>query len=144
MTDLAYEISITYQEVYRGISDLTPAMQPVNPKPKLDPAAKKALASVPARVYVLTENIVQYRMAAEVIKKLADNPLFGEVKESMSGIGRTRTIVSYWSDLDKPRAEALAEIVRSEGLASAYAELSGDGDDAPGVLQISFGRDAEK
>ena len=53
-------------------------------------------------------------------------------------------MVSYWSDLDKPRAEALAEIVRSAGVASAYAELSGNGDDAPGVLHINFARDAEK
>ena len=55
-----------------------------------------------------------------------------------------RTVVSYWSDLDKPRADALAEILRSAGVASAYAELSGGGDDAPGVLQINFGSDAEK
>jgi hypothetical protein len=53
-------------------------------------------------------------------------------------------VVSYWSDLDKPRADALAEILRSAGVASAYAELSGDGDDAPGVLQINFGSDDEK
>ena len=62
----------------------------------------------------------------------------------MVGVYRKRTIVSYWSDLDKPRAEALAEIIRSAGVASAYAELSGDGDDDPGVLQIFFGIDAEK
>jgi hypothetical protein len=55
-----------------------------------------------------------------------------------------RTVVSYWSDLDKPRADALAEILRSAGVASAYGELSGGGDDAPGVLQINFGSDAEK
>ena len=39
-----------------------------------------------------------------------------------------RTVVSYWSDLDKPRADALAEILRSAGVASAYGELSGGGD----------------
>jgi hypothetical protein len=53
-------------------------------------------------------------------------------------------VVSYWSDLNKPRADALAEILRSAGVASAYAELSGGGDDAPGILQINFGSDAEK
>ena len=60
------------------------------------------------------------------------------------GLSRTRTVISYRSDLDKARAEPLAEIVRSAGLTSAYAELSGDGDDAPGVLQINFDKDAEK
>ena len=39
---------------------------------------------------------------------------------------------------------ALAEIVRSAGVASAYTEISGYGDDAPGVLQINFAGDAEK
>jgi hypothetical protein len=53
-------------------------------------------------------------------------------------------MVSYFSNLDQARAEALAAIVRSEGLALTYAELGGDGDDIPGVLQIFFGRDAEK
>ena len=43
-----------------------------------------------------------------------------------------------------PRAEALAAIVRSAGVASAYAERSGDGDDDRGALQILFGRDAER
>ena len=82
--------------------------------------------------------------AEKVMKKLAGNPLFGEVREAMGAIGRSRTTVFYWSDLDKARAEALAEIVRSEGVSTARAELSGDGSDAPGHLQINFGRDAEK
>jgi len=76
---------------------------------------------------------------------LSGNQTFVVTGEHIGGgVNRTRTVVSYWSDLDKPRADALAEILRSAGVASAYAELSGDGDDAPGVLQINFGSDAEK
>jgi hypothetical protein len=39
---------------------------------------------------------------------------------------------------------ATSECTPAAGVASAYAELSGGGDDAPGVLQIYFGSDAEK
>jgi hypothetical protein len=92
----------------------------------------------------MSEGVIQYKTAYEVIKALADNPLFGEVKEYRGGLGRTRTIISYRNDLDKAKAEALAEIVRSKGVPTASAELSGSGDDDPGVLTIWFGRDAEK
>ena len=111
----------------------------------MDPVARRAAAAAPARVYVESENIVQYRTAAEVIKALAGNPLFGEVKEDMGGgLGRTRTIVSYRNELDEAKAEALAGIVRSKGVPTARAELSGSGNDDPGVLTIWFGKDAEK
>lgn len=136
------------QEYAFPISPVVPrhqSEQPEKPKPRLDPAARKALAAAPARVYVVSENVIQYKTAHEVIKALAGNPLFGEAKEYMGGgLGRTRTIISYRSDLDKAKAEALAEIVRSKGVPTASAELSGSGDDDPGVLTIWFGRDAEK
>jgi tRNA(Arg) A34 adenosine deaminase TadA len=136
------------QEYAFPISPVVPRHQPAQPekpKPRLDPAARKALAAAPARVYVESENVIQYKTAYEVIKALAGNPLFGDVKEDMGGgLGRTRTIISYRSDLDKAKAEALAEIVRSKGVPTASAELSGSGDDDPGVLTIWFGRDAEK
>ncbi|MGH4010361.1 MAG: eCIS core domain-containing protein [Pseudonocardiaceae bacterium] len=133
------------QESIFPIKASRPPAQPVKTKPRLDPATKAALASAPSRVYLLSENINQYKAVYEIQKKLTGNASFVVAKEVMSGsLNRSRTVVSYWSDLDKPRAEALAEIVRSEGVASVYAELSGDGDDAPGVLQINFGRDAEK
>src|SRR5205823_3231135 len=119
--------------------------QPEKPKPRLDPAARKALATAPARVYVLSENVIQYETADEVIKALAGNPLFGEVKAELGGgLGRKRTIIFYRSYLDKAKAEALAEIVRSKGVPTASAELSGSSDDDPGVLTIYFGRDAER
>ena len=106
--------------------------QPEKPKPRLDPAARKALAAAPARVYVESENVIQYKTAYGVVKAVAGNPLFGEVKEDMGGgIGRRRTVISYRSDLDKAKAEALAEIVRSNAVATASAELSGSGDDDP-------------
>jgi Domain of unknown function (DUF4157) len=136
------------QEYAFPISPVVPRHQPAQPekpKPRLDPAARKALAAAPARVYVESENAIQYKTAYEVIKALASNPLFGEVKEDIGGgLGRTRTIISYRSDLDKAKAEALAEIVRSKGVPTASAELSGSGDDDPGVLTIWFSRDAEK
>ena len=119
--------------------------QPEKPKPRLDPVARQAAAAAPARVYVESENIVQYRTASAVIKALGGNPLFGEIKEDMGGgVGRTRTIVSYRSELDEAKAEALAAIVRANGVPTARAELSGSGNDDPGVLTIWFGRDVEK
>jgi hypothetical protein len=122
-----------------------PPAQPVKARPPLDPATRKALAYAPSRVYILSENINQNRTVYEIQKKLTGNASFVVVKDEMAGgLNRGRTVVSYFSDLDKPRAEALAAIVRSEGVSSANAELDGDGDDAPGVLQIFFGRDAEK
>jgi hypothetical protein len=118
---------------------------PPKPRPPLDENVKRALATAPATVYVHSENIVQYRTAAEVMKKLSGNWMFGEVKESMGGgMGRSRTIVSYRSTLDQAKAEALAEIVRAAGVPTARAEVSGKGDGDPGVLTIWFGRDAEK
>jgi len=117
---------------------------PAKPKPDLDFAAKRALAAGPALVYVVSENVAQYRTAAEVIKKLSGNPLFGEVMTEMVGLGRKRTIVSYPSVLDKPKAEALAEIVRAAGASEVRAEINGTGDGDPGVLTIWFGSDAEK
>jgi Domain of unknown function (DUF4157) len=115
------------------------------PKPRLDPAARKALADAPAEVYVESENILQYKTAVEVIKKLHGNPLFGTVKDDIGGgFGRTRTIVSYPSELDKPKAEALVKILRSAGVPTAYSQINGAGDGDPGVLTIWFGKDAEK
>jgi hypothetical protein len=118
--------------------------QPKPPKPQLDPATKQALALFPSRVYLLSGNIVQYKTAHALVDQIKGNTSFVVMKEDIAALGRTRTIVSYYSDLDKARAEALAEIVRAAGPPDARAELSGKGDDAPGVLQINFGRDAEK
>ena len=136
------------QENAFPISPVEPGHQPVQPerpKPRLDPAARKALAAAPAQVYVESENVIQYKTADKVIKALAGNPLFGGVKEGIgAGLGRTRTTISYRSDLDKAKAEALVEIVRSHGVPTASAELSGSGDGDPGVLTIWFARDAEK
>ena len=133
------------QESIPPIVASRPPAQPAKPKPQLDEATKKALALAPSRVYILSGNVNQYKTAYEIQKKLTGNASFVVVKEEMTGaLNIRRTKVSYFSDLDKPRAEALAEIVRSEGVSSVYAELSGDGDDAPGVLQIFFGIDAEK
>jgi Domain of unknown function (DUF4157) len=136
--------TLTPQVSISPIETRRPPASPEKPKPQLNFAAKTALAAAPARVYLMSENIVQYRTAAEVMKKLTGNPMFGEVKEAMGGLGRKRTIVSYPSDLDKPKAEALAEIVRAVGVSMVYAEINGSGDGDPGVLTIWLGRDAEK
>jgi hypothetical protein len=117
--------------------------QPDAPKPHHDEATRKAMAAAPSRVYVLSGNVVQARTAAKVIPKIAGNPAFGTVKEELGGGGRTRTVVVYFSDLDKARAEALAEIVRAE-VPTVRAERSGSGDDDPGSVQIMFGSDAER
>jgi hypothetical protein len=87
---------------------------------------------------------VQYKKANEIEKKLAYSASFIVIKTEMWGGSRSRTFVSYFDALDKPRAESLAEILRSNGLPEAFAEVSGDGDDTPGHLQVTFGRDAEK
>jgi uncharacterized protein DUF4157 len=139
--------TLTVYPPIRADFSLTPEKpkKPQKPKPQLDPAARKALADSPAEVYVESQNIVQYKTAVEVIKKLKDNPLFGTVKEDIGGGMRTaRTLVSYPSALDKPKAEALVAIVRSTGVPTAYSQINGAGDGDPGVLTIWFGKDAEK
>jgi uncharacterized protein DUF4157 len=121
------------------------AAQPEKPKPPTDPATRKVLALLPARVYVESANIIQAKVADEVVKALAGNPLFGEVKSDLGGgLGNKYTRVSYRNPLDKAKAEALAAIIRTKGVPTATAELSGNGDDDPGVLTIWFGSDAEK
>lgn len=117
--------------------------QPMTPQAPLNTEAQKALAKAPSRVYMMTGNIFQYETAVGIQKKLADNPSFGEVKQYTASMYGSRTIVSYVSYLDKPRAEALAEFLRSEGVHSAHVQQSGIGYDNPGVLQIFFSRDAE-
>jgi hypothetical protein len=119
------------------------------PRPKLDEATKQKLAAAPSRVYVLSANIKQYKTAYAVIKRLAGNPSLVFEKEYMGGGDqRSRTIVTYFNDLDKARAEALAEIVRAEGVPTCRAERVQRGgapdDDTPGVVQIFFGSDAER
>jgi hypothetical protein len=127
------------------IAPIRPPVRPAEPRPQLDPATRRALAAAPARVYVVSENINQYGTAHAVIQTLAGNPAFGEVRESMGGgVSRRSTIISYRSDLDSAKAEALAEIVRSHGVPTARIELSGSGDGDPGVLTIWFGRDVER
>ena len=59
------------------------------------------------------------------------------------GSTRARTVVLYFSDLDKPRAEALADIVRAEGLPGVATEMSGSGQGTPSALYFMFGTDAE-
>jgi hypothetical protein len=114
------------------------------PEPKLDEETAKKLADAPTRVELLTENVVQYKAAVQVREKLNANPLFRVTGEAMGGGGRTLTRVVYWSEYDRPRAEKLAELLRAEGLPAAKADSGGDPGRAPGYVQISFGRDAEK
>jgi hypothetical protein len=115
------------------------------PEPKIDEATAKKLAAAPSRVYLLTENVVQYKTAVRVRDKLRGNAVFQFTGETMGGGGgRTLTRVIYWSEYDRPRAETLAELLRAEGLTEAKADSGGDGNKAPGYLQINFGRDAEK
>jgi hypothetical protein len=122
-----------------------PAAPPPKPEPTLDEETAKKLAAAPSRVYLLTENIVQYKSAARIGEKVKADPLFRVTGETMGGGGgRTLTRVIYWSEYDRPRAEKLAELLRAEGLPAARAESGGDPSKAPGYLQINFGRDAEK
>ena len=121
-----------------------PQAPPPKPKPKMDEATARKLAAAPTRVYLLPENIVQSKAAAQIREKLKANPIFQVTGEAMGGGGRTLTRVIYWSEYDKPRAEKLAELLRAEGLPAARADSGGDSGDAPGYVQINFGRDAEK
>ncbi len=114
------------------------------PRPKMDEETARKLAAAPSRVYLLTENLVQYKAAGQVREKLKANPIFQVTGEAMGGGARTLTRVIYWSEYDKPRAEKLAELLRAEGLPAARADSGGDPTNAPGYLQINFGRDAEK
>jgi hypothetical protein len=120
------------------------AAPPPRPEPKVDEETARKLAAAPSRVYLLTENIVQYKAAAQVREKLKANRIFQFTGEARGGGGSTLTRVIYWSEYDKPRAEKLAELLRAEGLPEARAYSGGDPRNAPGYLQINFGRDAEK
>jgi hypothetical protein len=120
------------------------AAPPPKPKPKMDEETARKLAAAPTRVYLQTENIVQYKAAVQVREKLKANPIFRVTGEAMGGGGRTLTRVIYWSEYDRPRAEKLAELLRAEGLPAARADSGGDPSKTPGYLQINFGRDAEK
>jgi hypothetical protein len=123
-----------------------PQAPPPTPKPKLDEKTKRELAARPSRVYILDANIAQYRTAVEIEKKLAGNPPFVFV-EAVSGgsSAQTRTLVVYWSDLDKARAEALAEIVRAVGVPTAHVDHDTLAEDpVPGHVQIMLGQDAER
>jgi hypothetical protein len=126
------------------IKPTQPSIQPAKPEPQLDPAARAALAAAPSEVRMLSGNIYQSFMGEKIEKKLGGNPLFNVKGRFLGGGGSARTEVVYWSDLDKPRAEALAEILLSEGLSSTIFWLSGDGSKSPGHLQIHFGKDASE
>jgi hypothetical protein len=122
-----------------------PPAPPVKPKPQLTSAEKIARAVAPSEVYMLYGNIKQYETVREIQKKLTGNASFGLVKETMGGGYRSHTIISYWSILDKPRAEALVEIIRSAGVSPVEVNFSGSGGDGiPGSLQVLFGRGAER
>lgn len=132
-------------QVLQTIKDNPPAAAPPpKAEPKLDEETAKQLAAAPSRVYLLTENVVQYKTAVHVREKLNATPVFRVTGEATAGGGRTLTRVIYWSEYDRPRAEQLAELLRAEGLPAAKAESGGDPDKAPGHLQVNFGRDAEK
>lgn len=102
------------------------------------------MAAKPPRVALLWSNIAQYRTAYALEKKLATNPQFSNVRTSDWGSYRKMTAVQYFSSLDKPKAEALADVLRAEGLPATITELGGDPDGEPGAIQVVFGRDAEK
>lgn len=110
----------------------------------MDEATAKKLAAAPTQVYLLTENVVQYKLAAQLRDKLGANPDFQVSGEAMAGGGHTLTRVIYWSEYDKPRAEQLAGFLRANGLPQARADSGGDPNKDPGHVQINFGRDAEK
>jgi hypothetical protein len=120
-----------------------PKPAPEKPKLTLDPVKRQALADAPSEVYMLSDNIVQDRTAEEIEKSLAGNSTFRVVKRYVGGLNGSRTSVIYWSQLDKPRAEALAEIVRAAGIPEVRVEFGGTEKD-PGHVQINFGRDAER
>jgi hypothetical protein len=131
-------------QAVQTIMEHPPAAAPPKPEPKIDEETAKKLAAAPSRVYLLTENIAQYKSAVQIRDKLQANPVFRFTGEAMGGGGgRTLTRVVYWSEYDRPRAEKLAELLRAEGLPQARADSGGSGK-APGYLQIDFGRDAEK
>jgi hypothetical protein len=112
--------------------------------PPMDEATRVAKSAGPTAVYVLCDNVVQYKTASRVVAKLAGNSLFGEVKEyTGGGANRSRTVVVYFADLDRSRAEALAEIARPE-VPAITTEMSGAGKGEPGHVQIMFGSDSEK
>ena len=133
----------TVDAIEAVVNNPRPAARP--PEPALDEATARKLAAAPTRVYLSTENIVQYKTAVRVWEKLKATSVFRVTGEAMGGgTGRTLTRVIYWSEYDKPRAETLAELLRAEGLPAARSDSGGGPGKTPGYLQINFGRDAEK
>jgi hypothetical protein len=114
------------------------------PRPKLDAETARKLAAAPTRVALLTGNVVQSKAAARVTEQLRDNPTFRVTGETMGATSSALTRVIYWSEYDKPRADALAELLRGAGLPQASAQPGGDPNSDPGSVQINFGRDAEQ
>ena len=122
-----------------------PAAPPPKPEPKIDDATAKKLAAAPTRVGMLTGNVIQYKLAAQIRDSMKSSPIFRFTTEGMAGgAGGSRTRVIYWSEYDKPRAEALAEVVRAAGVPATRVESGGNPDATPGYVQINFGSDAEK
>jgi hypothetical protein len=120
-----------------------PAPPPV--KIKRDPSKDKELAAAATPVYLASANIKQAATADAIAKRLAGNKFFSEVKmEIGGGFNYKHSRLSYFNPLDKPKADALAEAARAEGLTSIVPEMSGDGDHDPGSVQIMFGEDAQR
>jgi hypothetical protein len=118
--------------------------KPVKPKPS-SPEIQKVLAAAPSKVYLLSGNIQQYATGQRLEPAIATAGVFLIVGRATAGVGTSaRTAVIYWNNLDQPRAELLAAILRSAGLPLAHTESGGPGDRDPGDLQINFGRDAER
>jgi hypothetical protein len=134
----------TVQALETVKDDPQPAAPPPKPEPKLDEETARKLADAPTRVQLLTENVVQYKLAVHVREKLNATPMFRVAGEAMGGGASTLTRVVYWSEYDRPRAEKLAELLRAEGLPAARVESGGDPSKTPGYVQINFGRDAER
>jgi hypothetical protein len=125
---------------------------PVRPRPaqlpvriKRDPSKDKELAAAATPVYLASANVKQAVTADRIAKRLAGHKLFSEVKHEIGGgFYYKHSRLSYFNPLDKPKADALAEAARAEGLTSIVPEMSGDGDHDPGSVQIMFGEDAQR
>lgn len=135
------------QEAVFPIGPAVPQVARSSPKPKqqVDQATRERMAAAPSRVFLLTENMKQFAASVQTTNFLSGNRAYSVAASYQGGAGGRRyTIVTYFSDLDRGRAEMLAKVVRDSGVPTARAELSGDGSDVPGVLQIFFGKDAER
>jgi hypothetical protein len=108
----------------------------------LGPDIEKTLAGLPARVYIQIASESQRERGKHIREKLTEEGLLVPGIQNIGGkaeIPKT-TDVRYFNDQDKITAETIAQILRSNGVASASPHPVRGMRAKPGTLEIWFSR----